>query len=278
MLTTDAFAYLDIDNPVCAWATYRGALVCAPAQPGFLSVWSAGLIRAGNLARIGNELTIEAVRVASFGDRTSRLRGVFCFADPISAERAREWKHFGAGHFKREYMAELSLIEASGSRERSDANWITYAPTNGDGGLTDVSWIPRYWAGEPFPTKEPIWETLVDGRLLVLGTDLRKAAYAAIKSEFPQSLLFLEMARMAAQVGSDLGSITAFLLRQEKDLRLDYLMNMQDTENIDVLDKMNALWRTDTPPNWADIEPHYSKGSFGNIPDLRPYGFSLPLR
>jgi hypothetical protein len=44
MLSTDAYAYLNVDNPICAWATYRGVLVTPPAEPGFLSVWTAGLL------------------------------------------------------------------------------------------------------------------------------------------------------------------------------------------------------------------------------------------
>jgi hypothetical protein len=34
MLTTDAYAFLNINDPVCAWATYRRVLVSAPEEPG----------------------------------------------------------------------------------------------------------------------------------------------------------------------------------------------------------------------------------------------------
>ena len=91
MLATDAYALLNIDNPMCAWAAYRGTLVCAPDAPGFISVWTAGLIRADKPGRIASELSIEAVRVAQFPDRISRLRGMFCFLDAESAGRAHSW-------------------------------------------------------------------------------------------------------------------------------------------------------------------------------------------
>ena len=274
MLATDAYAFLNIDNPMCAWATYRGTLVCAPDATGFISVWTAGLICADNPGRIANELGIEAVRVAQFPDRISRLRGMFCFLDAESAGRTRSW----GGHFEPKFVAELSLSEAGARRDRLDANWITNAPTDVAGHLTDDSWIQNYWAGNPYPNEEPIWETLVDERLIVLGTDIRQRAYAAIKSEFPNSLMLLEIARQAAWVGSDLGTISAFFRTEENEMALDYFMNMMDAENPEFLGKLTALRESGHPINWADMKQHIDQESFGNVPDLRPYGFRRPLR
>lgn len=274
MLTTDAYAFLNIDNPICAWATYRGILVCAPDAPGFISVWTAGLLHASNPGRIARESAIEAVRVAQFPDRISRLRGMFCFLDAESAGRARSWGE----HFEPRFMAELSLTKAGARRDRLDANWITNAPTDVAGHLTDDSWIQNYWTGNPYPNEEPMWETLVDERLIVLGTDIRQRAYAAIKSEFPNSLMLLEIARQAAWVGSDLGMISAFLRAEENEMALDYVMNMMDAESPEFLEKLTALRESGHPINWADMKPHIDQESFGNVPDLRPYGFRRPRR
>lgn len=274
ILATDAYAFLNIDHPLCAWATYRGTLVCAPNDPGFISVWTAGLIRADHAGRMTKELTIEAVRVAQFPDRISRLRGMFCFLDAESAGRVGSWGE----HFKPDFMAELSLAEAGIRRDRLDANWITNAPIDGAGHLADDSWIQNYWAGDPYPNKEPIWETLVDGRLIVLGTGIRQRAYAAIKSEFPNSLTLLEIARLAAWAGSDLGTISAFLRTEGNEIALDYCMNMVDAKSLGFLEKLTALRESGHPINWADIKQRIDQDSFGNVPDFRSYGFRRQLR
>jgi hypothetical protein len=274
-IQTDAYAFLDIDNPVCAWATYRGILVCAPDTPGFVSVWTASLIRTSNSGSFSFESKIEAVRVAQFPHRVSRLRGMFCLLDGKDASRATSWDHAGNTHFQPEYLAELSLSEAGSRRDRLDANWITFAARNTADSSTDHSWIAKYWSGEPYPNQTPIWETLVDGRIVVLGTDIRQRAYAKIKSEFPDSLTFLEIARQAAWVGSDLGSISAFLRFEGQDLILDYGMNMLDAKNPEVLEKLTALRESGHPINYSDMKLHVEQESFGRVPDLRPYGFRV---
>jgi hypothetical protein len=198
---------------------------------------------------------------------------MFCVLDAGSASRACSWDSARKTHFQPEFLAELNLSEAGIRRDKLDANWITYAPIDKGGTLTDKSWIKGYWAGQPYPNEEPIWETLIDGRLIVLGTDIRERAYRAIKSEFPDSLMFLEIARLAACVGSDLGTISTFIRREGDELVLDYLMDMRDADDPQVLGKLAALKERGHPVNWADMKPHIDQKSFGRVPDLRPYGF-----
>jgi hypothetical protein len=174
MLSTDAFAFLNINHPLCAWATYRGSLVCAPAEPGFVSVWSAGIMRADDPARLNRELVLEAFRRSYYSERISRLRGIFCFLDIVSAERACSWSGSVRSHFRPEYLAELHLGEAAFKRDRLDANWITHAPVDKDGNIVEFKWIHRYWEGEAYPDEDPIWETLIDGKTIVLGTRVVK--------------------------------------------------------------------------------------------------------
>ena len=153
MLTTDAYAFLDIDNPLCAWATYRSVLVCAADRPGCVSVWTAGMTREGDPARIVRERTIEDVRRTQFHHRISRLRGMFCFPDAASAQRACSWDHGQRTQFQPQYLAELSLVWAGPNLDRLDANWITYAPVNEYGYLTETGWIRSYWEGAPIRTR-----------------------------------------------------------------------------------------------------------------------------
>ena len=276
-MKTDAYAYLDIDKPLCAWSTYRGVLVSAPNKPGFTSVWTAGLLEDGRAARIAFEHAVENVRSSEFRDRISRLRGMFCLDGTGSAQLAGSWDEGRRTHFRPDYLAELSLCEATAKRDRLDANWITHAPVNDKGFLTDFAWIPRYWAGDQFPGREPIWEILVEGRMIVLGTDLRKRAYEAVKIEFPDSLCLLEISRLAARVGYDVGVICSYLRRTGDQVVLEYLMNMEDAEDPAFLGKLKVLLASGHPVNQDDIQRHFENGSFGAAPDLRPYSFRRPL-
>src|SRR5262249_11452447 len=216
------------NDPVCAWATYRRVLVSAQEAPGFVSIWSAGIMRTESPQRLAREFALEQYRRLFHPEKISRLQGMFCFLDLKSAEGALSWGGPG-NHFRPEYLAELSLTHAGQRRDRFDANWVVNEP--GD-------WISRYWAGEGYPAKEPIWETLIDGRMVVLGTDLVTRAYDVIKRRFPDSLTFLEIARIAARVGSDLGNIFAHLREDSDDLVLSYGMDMREAGDPEFLSKL----------------------------------------
>jgi hypothetical protein len=266
MLNTDAYVFLNIRDPLCAWSTYRSVLVAAQDAPGFLSVWTAGRLRLNNDEKFGIEIGLEKVRRQHHPTRVSRLRGMYCFLDLGGAERALSW----GNHFRPEFLAELSLAEAGARRDRLDANWITHR----GGKFND--WMDRYWRGEAFPDDEPLWETIVDGRMIVLGTTLRERAYQVIKRDFPESLTFLEIARLAASVGSDLGNIAAHLRQSADDFILDYVMDMRDAENPDFHEKLRRAKEAGEPVNTADLTPIWTQGTFGRTMDLRRFGFRRP--
>jgi hypothetical protein len=275
-LSTDAFAFLNVNHPLCAWDTYRSVLVCAEDNTGYVSVWSAQTLRHNQPDRIVRELFLERVRKAHFEERISRLRGMFCFLDISSAERACNWATNSRSHFRPEYLAELHLKSATSRRDRLDANWIAYQPAQDEDGHLDGSWAYKYWAGDPCPGHEPIWETLVDGRAIVLGTKLRERAYEIIKKAFPDSLMFLEIGRMAAVVGSDLGNVFAVLQEVGSDLILGYQQDMRDADDPDFIRRLEELKASGHPINWADMAPHIANDSFGKVMDLRPFGFRRP--
>jgi hypothetical protein len=91
MLTTDAYAFLNINDPVCAWATYRRVLVSAQEAPGFVSIWSAGIMRTESPQRLAREFALEQYRRLFHPEKISRLQGMFCFLDLKSAEGALSW-------------------------------------------------------------------------------------------------------------------------------------------------------------------------------------------
>jgi hypothetical protein len=216
MLKTDAYAFLNVRNPLCAWNTYRGILVCSPERAGIVSVWAAGMMRDEDRRVLGRELFLENFRQSFYPTKISRLRGLFCFLDIESAERACSWATGPRSHFRPENLAELSLSEAGSRRDRFDANWITSAPVGDDGAISNFEWANKYWNGEPTPDQMPIWETLIDGRAIILGTAIRERAYNITRSRFPDTLMFLELGRQAACVGSDLGNVFAVLMGRKR--------------------------------------------------------------
>jgi hypothetical protein len=263
MLKTDGWAYLNILNPLCAWATYRGVLVSIPSDPGVISVWSASMLKnAENSTRIKRELALERCRSAFYPKRVSRLKGMYCFMDLQSAERALEW----GGHFKPQNLAELSFEEVQRG-DRLDANWITY----GDFDEPQNAASFGYWSGRSYPCREPVWEVIVEGRLTVLGTDLRERAYALIERKMPYSTAILELARVAAWVGSNLGSSHAFLLDDGDYVALKYVMDVKEANDAAFINRIGELGKSGHP-----MRPE-AVAAFNNdtvrLPDLRPFEF-----
>ena len=273
LLETDAYVFLDVQNPWVAWGAYRGVLVTRPVTPlGFVSAWLADLLRKRGSEHVKTECDLERIRAERFPERISRLGGFFCFHDLECAQAAaRLWNTATRNNFSLEYLAKLSLTDAEG-RDQLDSNWITYAQSHS---LSPHEWMMRYWQGNEYPKEDPIWETMVEGRVIILGTELRERAYQVVKSHWPKSLMLLEISRLAALIGSDLGSIHAYLDELETEYLVDYRMNVQDAENAEFLSNLSNLMQSDHPKNWADLDPWIESGSFGHTPDLTPFSFRL---
>ena len=272
-LASDGCIFLDISRPYVAWAAYKGTLITPPnteTQDGrFVSWWLAGLLR--NPRHLARELALERVRAQHFPERISRLVGIFCFLDESCANQAVSW----GGHFKVENRVEISLSEAKG-HDRLDANWITYADPRAVS--PNDAWIARYWQGEPYPNPnaKPVWETLVEGTVTVLGKEVRERAFEVVKTCWPDSLMLLEISRLGAWIGSDLGSISAFMADGGEDYHFRFGMDMRDASDAGFLDRLTELMKSGHPVNWTDITPHYNTGNFGCSPDMTPYQFSCP--
>lgn len=263
------FAFLDIDNPVCAWAVYRGKLVLPPVnQSQFLSVWLTGLVKNGQSEKYRREIELEHVRTSSFADRISRLQCIFCFETRELAEKALAWDEDGRTHFQLQYLTELTFEKPTDGLHRFDANWVSHSEQFPNIGQ---EWMKRYWAGEAFPDAEPHWETLCAGTLVVVGQDIRDRACDVLRDEFPESLMILEIARLSAAIGSDLGSISPLIRKEGDQLILDYAMNFVDADNPSFFQKLEAYKEYGNNVNWQDIRPHFARGSFGKLPDLKPY-------
>lgn len=260
-----AFAFLDIDHPVVAWGAYRGVLVSANAeyQPPQcpVSMMFASIILQQNNARLRNELLIEKYRQIHFPRCYSRLRGMYFFEERSIAEHAYEW----GGHFSPEYLAELELYPTS-AIFRHDANWITHAPLDQEGRIESEEWIPKYLSGEEYPGKTPVWELIVQGRAVICGTELRERAYQNILKRFPDAISILEVSRIAAHVGSDLGQASAWVMREsESSMNLSFSLDMRDANNPDFLERVRLY---DGPRNHKDLAVG---GDKFRVPDFREF-------
>ena len=121
-----------------------------------------------------------------------------------------------------------------------------------------------------------MWEKLVAGKMAVLGMELRERAYETVKAEWPDSLMQLEISRLAAWIGSDLGVIQAFLRETENEFVVEYYTDWRDANNPEFLSNLSELINKGHPVNRNDIQPWYDRGSFGNAPDMRKYWFTIP--
>lgn len=266
VLKTDGWAFLNIRNPLCAWATYRGALVGVPTDPGFVSIWFASLLQNSNVDRLAKDVALERCRAQFYPHRVSRLRGMYCFDDLRCAERALDW----GSHFAVQNLAELSFAEVS-KADRLDSNWITFG--NFDEPTRAACF--GYWSGIPYPDREPLWEVLVEGRIYVLGTELRERAYSLVERYMPYSTAILEAGRLAAWVGSNLGSTSAFLLQDGDFLELQYYMDMKDAHDPVFLDRLGDLGKSGHPMRPEAVRA-FAEDKV-RLPDVRAFGFRRPI-
>lgn len=213
--------------------------------------------------RITRETILESHRIQHFPQKVSRLRGLYCFPDIESAEAALSWE----GHFRTNFLAELGLSEAKKISIQLDANWVAHMFDSSS--KLDERAADAYWRGLPHPDHTPIWETLVEGRLLVLGTELREKAYRLFEKHIPSSTAFLELSRAAAWSGSDLGNAVGWMRGQGDEIAFDYIMDMRDAHNPDFLRRFAELRKSGHPIRQDAIEAFSS----GNpcFPDFRAW-------
>jgi hypothetical protein len=243
------FAFFDVSNPLVAWLVYRAEIVSAlEAHETALSFWTTrylASIRAGGRKadRYRTEVALDGVRLRGYPGAVSRLGGFYVFSDEESALRAsRAW----GGGFRRENLAELGL-RPDARTSRYDSEWITHK-LDPEG---DLGWADAYFAGHQLGD-EPIWEIVVDGRALILGTDLRETAYETVKAAWPASLSLLELARVAVELDSDLGLITPLQMDDRGRPRVRYAMNFKDAKDEAFLRRFGSFTG---PKNMRDLRP-----------------------
>lgn len=211
---TVGWAYFDIDNPVVAWEAYRGHVYSKVVRDTLgippLTLWLASRLKQSNSIETRNEFRLEFTRRNKFQDKISRLTGFFHFEDSETAKKAKSWRI--------QYMQEPNLAEIGFSSSymfsKHDAEWITNYRWQED----DLSWIEKYWAGEPCPNSQygPIWELITNDTGLIWGTELRQKAFDNISKTIPNSVGLLDLARVAAEGGFPAGHVTPSIHEHEK--------------------------------------------------------------
>lgn len=262
-----AYAFIDVDHPAVAWAAYRGVFVSANAEyhppqcP--VSMMFAGMVLHQNNVRLNNELLIERHRQLHYPRHNSRLTSMYFFEDRDIAERVYEDKW--GGHFTPDYLGEFELYPSS-TISRFDSNWITHAPLRQNGRIQNEEWINKYWSGVPYPGKNPVWELIVQGRGVLCGTELRERAYTTVYANCPEAVSILEVSRIAAHVGSDLGQTSAWAVRKnDGTINLSFLLDMRDAENTDFLERVRLY---DGPRNHKDLAVG---GEYFSLPDFSAF-------
>ncbi|MCE9597053.1 MAG: hypothetical protein K8S54_03715 [Spirochaetia bacterium] len=256
-----AYVYVDPDHPLAAWETYRGLLYSSEIfdTPDMIypSFMLAGIVSAINNQRLAHELYFESIRQTEFPNAVSRLRGLYFFPDLDCARRAKSW----GAHFIFDNLTEVGVSAKLISK--LDADWITKPVISHDSGLPEPDAVRAYWRGEP-RSDSPHWELIVHGLAVVWGTSVRRKCYDSIKQFNPNALGMLELARVAAQLGSTLGRATPWIKRIESNLfEVCSIIDFGDAKNPAFLDKLSEY---KGPRNWADLPPNIESLS---TPDTR---------
>jgi hypothetical protein len=273
----EGFMYLDVENPIVAWNTYRGVLLSqiyaqhSTTRPAAaLSMTAAKMFMDRNWPRLRFEHELEHVRARDFVTCVSRLNCLYVFDEPESALAAADDESWG-GHIDADY-----LTDVGGSAEQStrvDANWISWMLKMYH--HNDDAWrsgIEPYWLGEVCPYfGHPIWEMLMHGSVTVWGTALRQRAYEITKEYSPLAVSLLEQSRLAAHFGSALGHASALVVEENSKLIMKFFIDMKDAHNTAYTDKLTA-YINENPGSVNLRDLAVGGGSFG-IPNFAMYSY-----
>ena len=233
---------------------------------GFISFMHAGMIEYQNNARLFNEFIIENIRLSSFPDAISRLRGMYFFGSYDEAI-LRAYDANWPPYFKSDNLVEFELFSPE-NVTIVDSDWITYAPLNSDSRIkTDhLEWIVRYWKGEA-RSSNPAWEYIAKGTAIVLNEEVRRRCFSSLKKRFPECEITILMARLAGEAGSRGGLIAPFLKRKDDSIiQLQYLSNDADFHDVEVIEKISKH------PDSGYLGRLMAENETWKSPDFRPWG------
>lgn len=271
----DGFVFMNIRNPAAAWGAYRGVIACTAAladetgRHDTLPFMTA--FRANKPEWLIRETLLEAVRVEVSPTSVSRLGGLFYFPTLRAAELAviNGW----GCTFHPRYLAEVEAHPRL-AITTADANWIAELD------LGDLDVFKRhagaYWRGDAVPGREPHWENILDGSLVVCGTDLRNRARERLEREFPECMWLLELCRLGPYLNSSIGSISAHIINTDGGYRTSFQVDMRDVNEPAFFERLSDFEAA------GGIVDRASLASMNNlsevrVPDFRPYELPITL-
>ena len=236
------YVFLDIDDFAVAWEVYCGRLISVEESsvdgriP--MSSWMTSRVKKDR-NWLHNEMIMENIRRTYYPSQISRLRGMYFFEDKETAIRASlEWND---GRFKPDRLAEVEFLSGS-TITKVDHNWIFDNMNNviNPSNQSDMEWIHKYWQGKTVG-REPLWELLVMGKAMILGTELRTKAYETIAQRQPKALGLLEISRIAWDLGYNFGHVATWLVKDpaEPFFEIQYGHDENDANNDEFIKKFH---------------------------------------
>lgn len=258
---------LKLEDPAVAWEVYRGNMISCESienktfQP--VSFWYVKYLKRCLLVTQTsiNETLLERVRESEFPEETSRLKGLYFFENKDAAQKILAF--WG--------MHKHALIEAHYEHvtkvTRVDSKWIS----NHLSKVGDTEWMRKYWSGVPYDNN-PHWELLVKGKLVITDDNAIKLAYETVKRLWPRSLPLLELSRISALIGSELGHCVPVILKlSENDFGLRHIINLEDAKNDEFLERLKRYMALN------NISPLVSHDIELVTPDLRKAAFDFSI-
>ncbi len=265
------FAYINCHYPPVSWNIARGIFHspdCLDAsERGFaISVSMASMLANSSVERLIAEFKLEGVRQHCYPHQVSRLRGLFVFDEIESMANLWENNNWG-GHFIDEYITDIGVSCRKSSRV--DSNWI--GDIVDQNGKLKPLWeycAHRYWSGVAHPNKEPIWERIIEGAIIVWSMDAKQEALRDIKAVWPDSLGLLSYSINCAHYGSIDGEVFPGWRRTENGISLVYTMRFAESRSPGFIQSLEAFVN-------ANPALGVNLGSGFQTPDLQGYFVEL---
>jgi len=279
------FVYLNIDPFPTAWAAYRGQM-CSASSMGTdefrpIAYWPYGLLKRvasgskSSLLRLEKEFALERVRREQYGYQVSRLHGIYLWESEEDAIRCEpKWRDKEGQHFEQDQLVEVEFSYTN--RSRVDTQWIDHYVLNDAEPLDrcDLGWAHAYWKGERWNIT-PHWEILVEGRGWILGTSHRMKAFERIEDGWPHVVGQLELARLAAEIDSDLYNIAPYAFQPAPDVvRIASTIDVRD-DNESFMQRVGNYIRTLDKSHVNGRALELLRPGILRTPDLRDLAFDF---
>ena len=260
------WSYLDTSNAMVRWNVATGIItpphlmekdIPLPSQ--FLR---SRLVKGKNELELEYEL--ERIRQNKFPEKISRLNCLFVFEDEQDAITAGSTLQ--VKHFQGVCLSEVEAINQY-NFSKHDSNWITYFFKNGSN--FPENWMDLYWSGSVFSNPKPLWEILVNGRMLIMNQEMRQECYDRFEKDLKCTFL-IKLSIMAPIANSDLGKICSFLKKRGSCNIFTNIIKFEENEAIRIF----GIIKETHPEQVSAIKP-YDQNTLCILPDFTDLDYCL---